>query len=233
MEIIPLYSKILKDLLNFLFPPSCFGCNARLSGEEQTLCFRCAHDLPFTEYSLGEQPVFQRYFFTSKKVISGQAFLKYSACSLGGELIRHLKFREHVWLSEWIALKFRPRIRERVIDLVIPIPLHPRRMRKRGYNQVDGFARKLAEYHQADYRPEVLKVAFYRSPQARKSGKKRLTSSRKYFRVRKKPLLLDKTVLVVDDVLTTGATLDSAFACLEQAGVSRIYWMTMVWTPSP
>lgn len=226
-----MYSKIVKALLNFLFPPSCFGCNARLSGEEQTLCFRCAHDLPINEYSLDELPFFGRYFFTDKKVISGKACLPYSQNSLGGELIRHLKFRGHTWLSEWIAKKFRPQLKNAVIDLVVPIPLHPRRMRNRGYNQVDGFARQVAMYLEAEYRSDVLKVTYYRSPQARRSGDKRLTSSKNYFKTRKKASLKGKSVMVVDDVLTTGATLENAFSCLERAGVSRIYWMTMVWTP--
>ena len=228
-----LYSKITKPLLNFLFPGVCFGCNAVLSGEEQTLCFRCAHDLPFTENSFVKQPEFERFFTTNPLVESGWACLVFRAGNTAGELIRHLKFRDHYWISGWLGKRFKSVVNSKEIELVIPIPIHPKRRRKRGYNQVEGFALELANQLQAEYLPSALKVAYYRSAQARKSREKRLENRRNYFQLGQEVELMQKTVLVVDDVLTTGATLDSAFDCLTRAQVKKIYWITMVWTPLP
>lgn len=231
MKLFSAYSKIVKPLLNLLFPGSCFGCNALLSGEAQTLCFQCVHELQFTEENLGERPDFKAYFYTNPLVKQGRSFLQYKEQSLESHLIKQLKFRGHEWLSGWLGQRLTPLFPDYPIDVVVPIPLHPLRFLKRGYNQVSGFAAVLARHFNAPLVEKSLAVRRYSRSQTRGGKAFRKTNRARYFRVRRPDLLKGKRVLLVDDILTTGATIDAAVACVAQAGASEIYWMTLAWTP--
>lgn len=225
------YSKIVKPLLNLLFPGSCFGCNALLSGEAQTLCFQCVHELPFTEENLGERPDFKAYFYTNRQVVQGRSFLQYKERSLESRLIKQLKFRGHEWISSWLGHRLSPFLPEYPIDVVVPIPLHPFRFYKRGYNQVSGFAKILASNYEATLLNKALAVRRYSRSQTQGGKAYRKTNRARYFRLRSPDLLKGKRILLVDDILTSGATMDAAVDCIAQAGASEIYWLTLAWTP--
>lgn len=231
MKLFSTYSKIVKPLLNLLFPGSCFGCNALLSGEAQTLCFQCVHELPFTEQNLGERPVFNLYFYTNSLVVKGCSFLQYKDHSVESSLIKQLKFRGHFWLSKWLGQQLLPFLPDYPIEVIVPIPLHPFRFYKRGYNQVSGFAEVLASHYSAKIADSALKVGRYSKSQTRGGKVFRKANRRNYFRLHKPELLKSKRVLLVDDILTSGATMDAAINCVAAAGVSEIYWMTLAWTP--
>jgi ComF family protein len=231
MKLFSTYSKIVKPLLNLLFPGSCFGCNALLSGEAQTLCFQCVHELPFTEQNLGERPVFKAYFFANSLVVAGCSFLQYKENSTESSLLKQLKFRGHFWLSKWLGQRLLPFVPDYPIDVVVPIPLHPFRLYKRGYNQVSGFAEVLASHFDAEIVAKALKVGRYSKSQTRGGKVFRQTNRRNYFRLHKAELLKGKRILLVDDILTSGATMDAAITCIARAEVSEIYWMTLAWTP--
>ena len=224
------YSKIVKHLLNYFFPRACFGCNALLSEEEQTLCYQCAHELPFTDNSLVERRYFKALFYTHPLVKEGHAFYLYQEQTPIARLFKQLKFRGHEWIGIWLTqLAFR-QFAAYEIDLVIPIPIHLLRLQKRGYNQVHGMAKILAKYHKVDIDTRALKVRRFSPSQTRGGQRYRHQNRQGYFYCPHPERVKGKRVLVVDDIVTTGATLDVAFKCLEGAGVREIYWISLGWT---
>jgi len=102
--------------------------------------------------------------------------------------------------------------------LLVPVPLHPRRLAERGYNQAALLARELARCSGAHYRPRALLRQKYTTPQVGKSGAERSASVEGVFAVRNAGRLRGASVILVDDVATTGATLSACIAALEGAG---------------
>ena len=138
-------AKIINEINNILLPPVCFGCNARLSGGENVLCTVCRHDLPLTDYTFTEENPIDRLFYGRVPIEKAAAFLLFSDIGRVKNLLHHLKYRNQetigAFLGDWfggqIATGNSPEI-----DLVVPVPLHPKKQRKRGYNQVALFAKR-------------------------------------------------------------------------------------------
>lgn len=226
----PHYSKIVKHLLNYFFPRACFGCNALLSEEEQNLCYQCAHELPFTDNSLVERRFFKALFYTHPLVKEGHAFYLYQEQTSIARLLKQLKFRGHEWIGTWLVKCAFHHYPPYPVDVVIPIPIHPLRLLKRGYNQVHGLAAFLAEYHKAVLVKKALKVRRFSPSQTRGGQRFRQKNRQGYFYCPQPERVKGKSVLVVDDIVTTGATLEVAFKCLQDAGVREIYWISLAWT---
>ncbi len=204
-------------LYNLFFPPRCAGCDRPLGKHERVLCHSCIDQLPFTEQ--GFKPDNQAaHLLTSKvTVYRATALMFYHKKHLSGELIHRLKYRGYRQISERLGELLAPEIQSDPPDIVIPVPLHPKKFKIRGYNQVEGFARIIARETRADYRSDILFKTVHTASQTRMTPLERWHNVLKTFSVRYDPELNGKHLLVTDDVLTTGATLSAAIKALQDA----------------
>ncbi|WP_286130579.1 ComF family protein [Solirubrum puertoriconensis] len=108
------------------------------------------------------------------------------------------------------------------VDLIVPVPLHRRKLAKRGYNQADAFAEGLAASLQVPWSAHVLRRTSYTTTQTKKTRAERWENVANVFEVAEPAAVTGKHVLVVDDVLTTGATLEACAQKLLQAGAARV-----------
>ncbi len=115
--------------------------------------------------------------------------------------------------------------------MVIPVPLHPKKLRKRGYNQVALFAERLAFHLNADYREDVLLKTENTKTQTHKSRWYRWQGKKDLFLLKNPEELKGKNVLLVDDVITTGGTLEACGKALHQAPELKLFIATMAVVP--
>ena len=209
-------SKIVNDLETFLVPCRCFGCNAHLYRGESLLCAFCRNELPLTEYNFRSENPVDRLFFGQKAVEKASAFLFYSPGGLVQKLVHQLKYRGREQLGDlfgdWYGLQLRAEPALHGLDYVLPVPLHPRKRRQRGYNQCSRFGRRIAAHLGARYSERHLVRSAHSRTQTARGRWNRWEGVRGGFSLQNPGDLEGCRILLVDDVITTGATLE---ACVE------------------
>jgi len=227
-------SKIINDINSILLPPVCFGCNVQLSGGEYLLCTRCRHDLPLTDYNFTDENPVDRMFYGRVPIQKAVSFLYFSKQGIVKNILHYLKYRKQVEVGEFIGNWFGSQIAQEAtfqIDIVVPVPLHPKKLKKRGYNQVERFGQRLAFHLGATYRNDVLIKTQNTKTQTKKNRFARWKSSQDLFVLQNASEMADTTLLLVDDVITTGATIEACAMALLQIPNINIYVATMAVVP--
>lgn len=153
-----------------------------------------------------------------------------SACRYRGtvkDLIRLLKYQKKMVLGDDLArFLFKHLRREHSLwwgaDILVPVPLHPHRLRQRGFNQAEILARRLSRLSRLDLQTKALIKVRDAAPQTTLSGEDRRSNLRGAYAVRGGRLIQGKTVILVDDVFTTGATMEECSRVLREAGAGEV-----------
>ena len=207
--------------LDLLFPPICLACQQRLDDEEQHLCFTCLATLPSAEL----ESTCRRTFLIEKLyglLPLTHAFSLYHFSKRGRvqHLLHHLKYHRAIeallFLGHHLGGKIQRRGPQAHFDLIIPVPLHPDRLHKRGYNQSECFAQGLSQALKVPMDKEILQRKIHTSTQTTKSRKARWKNLAEAFFVPPDlhERLHNQSVLLVDDVITTGATMAASAQAL-------------------
>lgn len=210
-------STIRTDLLHLFYPRLCLLCENPLVAGETQICLHCLADLPRTRYhQQANNPVEQ--LFTGKIPYRyASAFLRYEKGGAVQRLIHALKYHDNreigYRLGEWAARELQkdnsPLCRA---DLIVPVPLHPRKEKKRGYNQATEIARGLGARWHVPVDAKALSRTRFTDTQTRRSVYNRWENVQDIFVATHSRLLENKHILLVDDVITTGSTIGSAAA---------------------
>lgn len=204
-------------MLNLFFPKVCRGCEEELIAGEEIICVSCRHNLPLACFHRNRSEEMHKKFYGRIALTNATALLYFEKKGLAQKFIHGLKYKGEQkigevfgqWLGEEIALLES----YQHIDAVVPVPLHKNKLRKRGYNQVTPFAKALAEKLQCDLIEDVLIKVTPTASQVFKERFSRFFSSEEVFRSQNLEKIEGKHLLLVDDVITTGATLE---ACANQ-----------------
>lgn len=225
---------LVKQILNFLLPPHCPICHARLQ-DEFLLCGPCFSGLKFINNHICS--------LCGREILSGKMCgeclrksPKFDKClsvfqynTTIKSLILPFKHADHQELAplfvKWLILKGKPLIEE--CDVLIPVPLHARRLFKRKYNQSALLAQKLAQHFKKEYQPLVLKRKRNTPSQGHLNKQKRQENIRGAFYVATPEKIQGKKILLIDDVYTTGATLNECAKVLKKAKVQKVYCLTL------
>jgi ComF family protein len=191
--------------------------------------------LPLTEYNFNGENAVDRIFYGRIVVEKAASFLFYSEKGIVKNLIHYLKYRNQPEIGSflghwWGQLPAMQSLKGR-IDLIVPVPLHPKRERKRGYNQVIPFASALSVHLGVPYLPDALRKTANTKTQTRKNRWYRWQGTQSLYLLNDPAMLQGKRVLLVDDVLTTGATLEACARALQEAGGVRVFIGTMACVP--
>ena len=211
----------MNDLNSVLFPRLCFGCNVRLYRGEQFLCAFCRNQVPLTEYSFNEENAVDRIFYGRTDIKNAGSFMFFEDKGIVKNLIHQLKYRgqEQIgrFLGDWYGSKLSEKGELKDVDYVVPVPLHKKKLRKRGYNQVGLFALTLSKYLNTSYLPDNLIKTANTKTQTRKRRIYRWQNSRDLYELRDTSIMSNKHVLLVDDVITTGATIEACAAAIRKS----------------
>jgi ComF family protein len=226
--------RLATDLLNLLFPRLCNGCGKYLVRGEKNICLSCFHDLPFTDYHLHADNRAAKQFWGRLPCHAVMAMLYFKKGSRVQQLMHRLKYNGQTELGLELGQLVGERLKQSSnfsgIDFVIPVPLHKRRERLRGYNQSKCIADGIAERLQVPVLTHVLIKPVSTASQTRKGRFSRYENLKSVFEVRDLQIIRDKHVLLVDDVITTGATLEACGLALFAAGISSLSIATVAFT---
>ena len=207
------------SILNLFYPRVCAACGETLLRDEETVCLKCRYLLPRTGYeNHADNPVAQTFYGRVKFHAVTSCFF-FAKSGKVQHLIHQLKYKGNkeagVFLGQQIGLSIKDAPLFQGIDYLIPVPLHPKREKKRGYNQSLMIAKGINEVTGIAIGDKYLIRAVNTATQTKKSKEERYQNVKDIFEVRFADELQGKHVLLIDDVLTTGATLESCAHQLE------------------
>lgn len=209
----------LHSILNLFYPRVCAACGEVLLKDEETVCLKCRFLLPKTGYENHADNPLAQSFYGRVRFHAVTACYFFAKSGKVQHLIHQLKYKGNketgVFLGQQLGETIKGAPLFQGIDYLIPVPLHPKRERKRGYNQSLMIARGISEVTGIAIGDKYLVRAVNTATQTKKSSEERFKNVKDIFEVRFADELKGKHVLLVDDVLTTGATLESCAHQLE------------------
>jgi ComF family protein len=203
----------LDDAICLFYPRLCLACGKQHLPSKQILCTTCEFLLPRTDFHLFKENDFTRKVWGRVDIQTGTSLFHFLKESKTQNLIHNLKYRGKkevgVILGKMLGKTLIKSELYQNIDLIVPIPLHFKKEIKRGFNQSDVFARGLSETMKIPWAKDALERKIFTETQTQKSRIERFQNVIKAFKVKRPELLRNKHILLVDDVLTTGATLEA------------------------
>lgn len=220
----PPVNALLRLFFDALIPRVCAGCNTKLELTEKTVCGRC---LSGAEYA-GDDYILQQYNinFSGSAVDSFTTLFIFRAESIVQKISHSFKysgmFRNAVYAGELLGDKLLSKEITSETDFIIPVPLHPLKKHERGYNQTDYICRGISRVTGLELHTNVVRRIKNTRTQAKLNRSERVENVRNAFIVKKPFMVEGKTILLVDDVKTTGSTLAEAAKVLKDAGCKKI-----------
>lgn len=206
--------KVWRSVWDLFYPQVCMGCKEVLVSQENMLCTSCLFHLPGTDFHFDSNNEAVQLLKGKFRFEFASSMLILKPGSIVEELIYNLKYNNHPQVGYFLGQRYGFQLMEspyfKGIDVIIPIPLHPKRFLKRGYNQSEVFARGLSRSLGVSVDCTVLKRRKYQKSQTKMTTEERITNVEDIFICKFSEEWKDKRILLVDDVLTTGSTITSA-----------------------
>jgi ComF family protein len=226
---------LIKDFIFLLFPRICASCGNSLLAAEEVICLSCEFHLPKTHFHLMPDNPVTKLFWGRVQLESAASFLYFNKGSHVQKLIHQLKYKGRkdigIFLGKEYGLLLRNTAPFSGIDVILPVPLHPKRLRKRGYNQSETIAEGLSVSMMIPHLHNILIRKTSTETQTKKTRFERWKNVTDAFSVPGSASLVKKHVLLVDDVITTGATLESCINTLSAIEGIRISLVTLAYAP--
>ncbi len=198
-------------MLNLLFPRICVGCGNLLSQEEEVLCVACRHEIPMMPTVNLDNDFIKNKFYGRFPLTYATALVQFQKRGITQKLLHQLKYKGHreisAFFGKWLGEELKDSELFGRVQAVIPVPLHKQKLKKRGYNQVEGFGRELARCLEVPYMDQVLIKVSKSGSQVFKTRMLRFEAE-ELFAVQNLEMIGGKHILLVDDIITTGATLE-------------------------
>jgi ComF family protein len=201
------------DFYRLFFPKLCGGCDAPLVKNEEHLCLHCNLDLPFTQFeNIRENPV-EKLFYGRTQIEFGTSLLFFSKGEKVQHILHNIKYNDQKELAVFIGRIFGERLQNILpvnsVTTIIPIPLHPQKQHLRGFNQSELIAQGMNEVLNKELSVDNVFRNINTETQTKKNRIERWQNVEKVFDIKDSNALKNKHVLLIDDVLTTGATLEA------------------------
>jgi len=203
----------LADFVSLLFPELCPACQASLVANEFIICSDCRYNLPYTNFHLQADNIVAQQFYGKIKVEAAYALYYFTKGGKVQNLMHHFKYKGMQRIGNLLGNIAGTQLSQNPIfnttDLIIPVPLHKKRLKERGYNQSARFAEGLAEKLHAVVEDNNLQRTVATATQTHKSRFARFENMQEVFMIKHPERLINKHVLLVDDIVTTGSTLEA------------------------
>ena len=204
---------MFQSIIDLFFPKSCACCENILLKNENVICTVCRDELPLTNHHLNlKNEMFMR-FFGRLDIEFAASLLYFQKEGMVQKLMHNLKYKGHqeigAVLGFWYAEDLKKIQSLNSIDFIIPVPIHPKKKKERGYNQVSSFADSLSKSLKINVLELILFRDKYLKTQSKKNSSEREEVSSDIFRSIDDKKYHDKHFLLVDDIMTTGATLEA------------------------
>lgn len=220
-----------KHFIDLVYPPLCTSCGWQRPLDRHIFCLDCINELPETGYHRHLENPFTSHFSGRVPITAGAAFLFFTSGSGTQRLLHQIKYNNRpdliLAIGDWYGKQLKDADLWQGIDLIVPVPLHWKKQRQRGYNQSAVFGQAIGD---------AIGVSCHKNALVRLTHDKSLTGMNRLervgtigtsFSVSRNARLKGKHILLVDDVLTTGATLESCANALVKTSVASIRMVTI------
>ncbi len=216
----------LQSALHLLLPRLCAGCHSPLLSGETLLCLACDLELPRTGFHTDEGNSAAARLAGRFPFVRATAYLYFAEESLTQHLVHALKYKRRAGVGVALGAAFGDELRDcnwaDGIDLIVPVPLHPKKEAARGFNQSALVAEGLSNALHIPHEARALRRIRRTESQTRKTRAERIENVVGAFAVRRPQKLEGKHLLVVDDVLTTGATIEACVQAVLKVPGTRV-----------
>lgn len=217
-------TKIFDDVLGLFYPQICITCGERLISQEQFVCMRCWFDLPLSRFEHEHENKVAQLFWGRVQIEHATSYFHYRKGSRYQKLIHFIKYKGLKELGLLTGKKFGTLLAEsdhfKEINVIVPVPLHPKKEKKRGFNQSEWIARGISAGMHKPVSEANLFRKIFTSTQTRKNRFERWQNVDGIFGVKNPEEFENQHILLVDDVVTTGSTLEAcAYELLKVPGV--------------
>lgn len=216
----------IENFIHLIFPRYCAGCEVPLAFKEQVICLYCLAKLPRAKIHDDRDNKIERLFWGRCDVYAATAFLRMSRKGLTHRLVHELKYENNPYVGTRLGKLFGDELNQlplwRSVDAIIPVPLHPKKEALRGYNQSFEIAMGIGEVLKRPVHRHGLIRNIYTETQTKKSRMSRWENVEAIFKFNEYQLTKASHILLVDDVITTGSTIEACVHTLKQYSTAKI-----------
>jgi ComF family protein len=214
---IPYYYTLLTDFIALLYPEICIGCGDALMHHDRMICFECSIDMPHTYFENHQDNPVEKLFWYKTTIEQAASVYFFSKKSRIQKMIHSFKYKGNdkaaIFMGELLGKKLLDSDRFSKIDQIIPVPLHPNKLKIRGYNQAEKIAEGMASILNVPVNTTALIRVSHNDTQTKKAIFNRWTNVKTIFKIDDSKSIENQHVLIVDDVITSGSTIE---ACANQ-----------------
>ncbi|MCF6319485.1 MAG: ComF family protein, partial [Proteobacteria bacterium] len=223
----------ITDFLNLFFPNLCQACDKPLLKSENLICLSCLYKLPKTNFHLHKDNPISRIFWGRANIHAATAFLFFNKGGSVQSLIHQFKYKGNIETGRYLGELMGDDLKEstlfNTVDVIIPVPLHKKKLHIRGFNQSDIIAQGISKSMGVPALIDVLVRTEHTETQTKKARYTRWENVKGKFGIQKSYLIEGKHILLVDDVLTTGATLESCAQTLLEIPSTKVSLATLAY----
>ncbi len=218
-----------RDFIALMFPRVCINCQSTLVQQENYLCLKCRLSLPKTNYHLWSDNPLNDKFVYEPKIQTVATYLFFNKGGIAQKLIHEVKYKNQPELGIWLGELYGRELQKMnwPIDMIVPIPLHQSKLARRGFNQSEQMAQGISRETGWPVNSESVIRKRSTSTQTKKSKLERWQNVQSIYSLVNSGAFTGKIIAVVDDVLTTGATIGELILLLSKSGVKGIYILTI------
>ena len=224
----------LLDACQLFYPETCAICSRIQDRAAGPICFFCMYDLPLTEFSSWPQNRLERSFRGRLPIEAGTALLYFYKKGPVQKLMHRLKYRNRpeigTFLGKWLASEILAGSRFASVDCILPVPLHPKKLRKRGYNQVIPMGLALSEVLGIPMYSGLLVKNKETRTRTTKGREERNSSITGEYSLQVADVLQGKHVLLIDDIITAGSTLEACWQPMREVQGLRLSVASLAFT---
>jgi len=226
--------KLLKDFFYLFYPNICANCNQQLLQNEKIICVFCRHDLPLTNFNSYTNNKVFTIFYGRITIEKAYSLLLFRKEGITKNLIHNLKYKGNetvgIFFGNWLGEILYKNKEFSSVDFIIPVPIHSKKKKIRGYNQVTKFGECLSTHLNIPFVEDILIRQSTTKTQTLKSRFDRFKNLETKFLLTDTKAFKGKHILIIDDVITTGATLEACALALLKTSNLRISILTMAYT---
>ena len=227
--------RFFKNIFYLFYPNICAACDNQLNDYENVLCLSCRYDLPLTNFINFTPNDIEQAFQGRVSIEFATSLLFYDREGIVQNLIHKLKYKGHqeigVFLGNWLGNELLHCKRLPKLDYIVPVPLHKNRLKKRGFNQVTKFGEQLSKILAVPMSDSILLRKLDSGTQTLKQRIDRFKDLKEKFYIANNELFKEKHILLIDDVITTGATVEACVIKLQEIKGIKISIATMAYSP--
>ncbi len=229
-----LLKQFAEGFSQIIFPHTCLGCSSDVLLKDELLCTQCKTELPYTNFfEISPNPI-EKIFYGRLKIEHAAANFFFTKESLLQHLIFQLKYKGNkeagYYLGQLLGIELKKSVHFQNIDAIIPLPLNEKKQFKRGYNQAAVICEGIGEVWQKPILQNIIERIVFTETQTHENRIQRWQNMVGVFKVIQPELVENKHILLVDDVITTGATLESCGTEILQIRNTKLSIVTVAYT---